>query len=120
MVASTEVYQEVRKKHDGLFQWLEPRQHFFRDPTDEVQGAVRDILRSHARLLSLAKNRSGADVWVIAQAKALGGSVVTYEVWDPKRKNIKIPEVCNDYGIKCLTFVDFLRKCGIKLRIAGR
>lgn len=105
------------KKHDGLSKWLSSRKQFFREPTDEIQTCVRDILTTHSGLLSLTKNRSGADVWVIAQAKVSRGAVVTYEQWDPKRKNIKIPDVCNDLGVRCLTFVDFLRDCGIKFRI---
>ena len=81
---------------------------------------MRGILRTHPRLFSVTKNRSGADVWVIAQAKACEGAVVTYEHWDPKRKNIKIPEVCSDLDIRCLTFVEFLREAGIRFRISRR
>lgn len=120
VVAQQEVLEEIVKKHDGLSEWLKKRRHFFREPTDEVQICVRRILKTHPRLLSLAKNRSGADVWVIAQAQISQGAVVTYETWDPKRKNIKIPEVCSDLGVRCLTFVEFLRDRGIQLRVANK
>ena len=77
VLAQEEVYQEIRKKHDGLSKWLKSRQHFFREPSDDIQEYVREILRTHSRLLSVTKNRSGADVWVIAQARACEGAVVT-------------------------------------------
>ncbi len=117
MVAQDEVYREIGKKHDELSAWLKSRKHFFREPTDEIQTCVRDILKTHSRLLSVTKNRSGADVWVIAQACTVHGAVVTYEQWDRKRKNVKIPDVCSALGVRCLTFVEFLRECGIKFRI---
>ncbi len=117
--AQQEVYEEVAKKHDALAVWLKARKYFFREPDEEIQSRVRSILKTHSRLLSLATNRSGADVWVIAQAGVDQGAVVSYEQWDPKRKNIKIPEVCSDLGIRCLTFVEFMRECGIKLQVAA-
>lgn len=118
ITAQQEVYEEIQNKDDDLARWMKTRKHFFSQPTEEVQNEVRTILKSHARLLSVTRNRSGADPWVIAQAKVINGAVVTYEVWDPKRKNMKIPEVCHDLGIRCLTFVDFLRECRIRLTVA--
>jgi hypothetical protein len=116
VTALTPVFWEIQEKHDGLYGWLSERKHLICEPIEEVQHIVRDILRTHRRLVSMAKNRSGADPWVIAHAKHIGGAVVTYETWDPRRKNIKIPEVCHDLNVECLTFVDFLRNAGIRLR----
>ena len=117
VVACEEVHYEIGKKTDSLASWFADRGHFFLEPTEPVQLAVKSILKSHPRLVSMAKNRSGADPWVIAQAQSINGAVVTYETWDPKRKNIKIPEVCHDLGLSCLTFIQFLQECGIKFGI---
>jgi hypothetical protein len=101
VTALTPVFWEIQEKHDGLYGWLSERKHLICEPIEEVQHIVRDILRTHRRLVSMAKNRSGADPWVIAHAKHIGGAVVTYETWDPRRKNIKIPEVCHDLNVEC-------------------
>lgn len=117
IIAARAVSWEIQSKTDELSKWLADRDHFFMEPVLEVQQRLREILRSHARLLSMAKNRSGADPWVIAQAQASAAAVVTYEQWDAKRKNIKIPEVCHDLNIKCLTFVEFMDECGLRFKL---
>lgn len=120
IIANEEVYHEIHKKDDDLLEWIIDRKHFFEEINDEVQICVNNILKKHPKLLSVTKNRSGADVWVIAQAQVSNAAVVTYEQWDPNRKNIKIPDVCHALGIRCIKFVDFLHECNIKFRIGDK
>ncbi len=120
IVAASEVRHEIAKKHDVLHEWLAVRDHFFREPTTQVQHEVRAIVNTHQRLLGQTRHWSGADAWVIAEARASGHSVVTYEQWDPASRSIKIPDVCHDLGVECLTFVEFMRRCKITLKVAGK
>lgn len=120
VVAQQAVSWEIQEKTDELAKWLEDREYFFRETTEQVQLRLREILKTHSRLLSATKNRSGADPLVIAQAQEINGSVVTYETWDENRRNIKIPEVCHDLGIPCITFVEFMKESGIKFDVKKR
>lgn len=52
-----------------------------------------------------------ADPWLVAYAKANNCTIVTYEKSEPNRKSkIKIPEVCNQFGVRYINTVDLLRE----------
>jgi len=52
-----------------------------------------------------------ADYYFVAQALALGHTVVTHERPAPQSiRKIKIPDVCIGLGIKCMTPFEMLRK----------
>lgn len=118
VVAPEQVLRELSKYDDPLSSWAKDHAHIFKAPTEAVQRALRDVMRTHPGLVSIGKNRSGADPWVIAQARVSAAVVVTYEGPEPNRRQPKIPEVCLAYKIPCLTFVDFLRDVNIQFRLA--
>lgn len=61
-------------------------------------GNIEDFLR-------------GADPWLIAKAKVLNAVVVTHEVLVPETaKKIKIPNVCEKFGIQYMNTFQLLRK----------
>lgn len=52
-----------------------------------------------------------ADPWLVAYAIGQDVTIVTYEKSEPNRKNrIKIPEVCNQFGIRYINTVEMLRE----------
>lgn len=52
-----------------------------------------------------------ADPWLVAHAKANNYTIVTYEKSEPNRRSrIKIPEVCNQFGVRYINTVDLLRE----------
>jgi hypothetical protein len=52
-----------------------------------------------------------ADPWLVAYAKGQDITIVTYEKSEPNRKNrIKIPEVCNHFGVRYINTVEMLRE----------
>lgn len=109
---------ELERRDDQLFGWAKERKaslviDSLRD--SEQVDAVREILASHAKLIkhSGRGTRSGADPWVIALARARQFAVVTLEERGSENRP-KIPDVCQHYGVRCLTLVDFFRECGWK------
>lgn len=52
-----------------------------------------------------------ADLWLIAQARANGHTVVSHEkLIDPRtRKAVKIPNVCAENGVDCIDTFDLWR-----------
>lgn len=50
-----------------------------------------------------------ADSYLVAQALALGYTVVTQEVHSDSLKKIKIPDACVGLGVRCVTTFEMLR-----------
>ncbi len=50
-----------------------------------------------------------ADSYLVAQALALGYSVVTHEVPSPSLKRIKVPDACVGLGVRCVSPFEMLR-----------
>lgn len=115
--AQEQVGREIARMDDTLHEWTKGRDHLFRPSSSEVQSALTSIMASHPGLIGMTKNRSGADPWVIALAMCENSTVVTYEQWEEGSKKIKIPSVCKDLGVPCITFVEFMRRANIKLRV---
>lgn len=57
-----------------------------------------------------------ADPFLVAKALNCGYTIVTYETHaNPSSKRIKIPDVCNSFGVQCITINEALRE--LKIRI---
>lgn len=98
-----------------LYEWVKTRPHFFYPLDEDIQHATQQILRDpkFQRLINTQKNRSMADPFVIAMAQVRKAVVVTEEQRVPNRKKVKIPDVCDVLGIRCITVVDFMRENGM-------
>jgi len=115
IVSSELVLEELTNdKPDELGVWAKQQQGtLFLLPTEAVQQVLGQIVESvnnnkqyadpwiHAFL-------GGADPWIIAHAKALGGRVVTFEVSAPDSKRPKIPDVAARFGVRCINLWDML------------
>lgn len=104
---------------DDLDSWKKQSPNFFA-PTNSVSisTAYRDInqwVQSQERFSNFEKSRFANDVdaWIIAYAKANNATVVTHEVPAPKSTKIKIPDVCDYFGVKHTNTFDMLRKLGV-------
>lgn len=115
IMSCEEVYEELEKQDDDFFARFSKYKYMFIDITDEIQEELITILKEHEKILDLKKKKSGADPFVIATAKAYKCTVVTEERRNNSPKSEKIPNVCDAYGIKCITFLDMLRELNIKV-----
>jgi len=111
-----EVKREIQKQDDPLHAWVRERPFLFREITEQVQANLKKVLRTHRELVDDKKERSMADAWVVAHAMAEKAVVVTKEGFAPRR--IKIPDVCQAYGIGCIDDVAFVRE--IRLKMSAR
>lgn len=74
--------------------WANSMNHFFK------RSAIEEFLTTDL-----------ADPWLVAYAKSHNCTIVTYEKSEPNRKSrIKIPEVCNQFGVRYINTVDLLRE----------
>jgi hypothetical protein len=107
IASSVFVYREICDAYQGdpLRIWAEARAGtpLFREPSDDVQCCMNEVAdyvngnyEPEQAQLFLAK----ADPWLIAHAKADGGTVVTFEALvGPGAKIVKIPNVCRALGL---------------------
>lgn len=110
IVSSQEVYDEISIGGDELEKWAKERRQFFLPSEINVQNEVREILKKYRGLIEGGKKKNSADPFVIALAKENSCKVVTEEVRTRSYSSPKIPDVCDHYQIKCLTFVEFARE----------
>ena len=91
-------------------------------PDKDVQDAFAEIATYVAGRYpptEAAKSLKGADLWVVAHAKAKGGRVVTLETLvNSQSQKAKMPNVCAHFGIKPAITSDMLRSLGIKFEIS--
>lgn len=114
ILSTEEVRLEIEKVDDDLLEWIKGRKHFFRPLDVEVQEIVSAILNDFPKLVSVGKNRSAADPWVIAQAKVTSSIVVTEELPSENAKRPKIPNVCNHFGVQFVNTLELIRRMELK------
>ena len=121
IASSLTVYDELLKKDDKVAKWARERRTtaLFVEPDEGVQTAFREVtqhVQSEYAANQAAMFLSGADPWLIAHAMASGGKVVTQEprVGDDSTK-VKIPNVCDFFGVESLNVYDMLRELGVSI-----
>jgi len=107
--ASEEVLRELEKRDDDVYAWALGQEGFFVPLDDAVQDAVSEILREYQKLIDTRKNRSAADPFVIALAKASSCGVITGEMATNSPDRPNIPDVCRAFGIPSYRLVDVIR-----------
>lgn len=112
LLAAEEVMVELKKREDGpVYKWAKARDKMIVAPELPIQENVARILGSHPRLVSRVKERSLADPWVIGVAMDCQGTVITGE-GRGRQNHPKIPDVCRDYGIPCISIAQLVREEG--------
>ena len=114
-----EVYKELEARNDNLHEWLQRHKSLFLLSKKNAYSELPSVLKSYTALYGSEISETElevmkADPWVIAHAKALGGSVICNERINPKVlksiKEVKVPSVCDRLNIECLSLAQFLWK----------
>ena len=111
--SAIEVKKEIEKIDDNLMKWIKNKK-FFKNPDENVQKKMREILKKYPRLTDHVKGRSIADPWVIAHAQCENAVVVTLEQKARKSDQVKIPDVCLGLGIECIDTYKFITRLKIE------
>ena len=82
-------------------------------PEEDVQQAVKEILRAYPRLVDTRRGRSIADPWVIAQAQVASAVVVTEEPRS-NSKSPRIPDACDGLGVQWTNALGLIREMKIR------
>ncbi|MBK7357755.1 MAG: DUF4411 family protein [Saprospiraceae bacterium] len=113
------VYEEITKTEDELLQWLKSSNIPIKkitEPVTKCLQAIYDHDPIHKTLVDNIKSRSIADPWVIAHSMNEKAIVVTKEekVTALSSKRIKIPNVCENMGIRWINDFAFIEELDIK------
>jgi hypothetical protein len=116
IVAPRQVERELERwtrSNPEIHEWVGRHRYMFRDIVSAEQLAMAKRIVNDYPVYGETVNYLG-DLEVITLAHALGVPVVSMErgnsTLPPSRRRPKIPSVCHEYGIECLTFPAFLRR----------
>lgn len=113
------VYEEIVRTEDDLSKWLKESKIPINKISEPVTICLQKIYAAdpiHKNLVDNTKARSLADPWVIAHALHENASVVTKEekVTALNSNRIKIPNVCDNMGIRWINDFQFIDELAIK------
>jgi len=119
--SSFNVYRELIKKDDQLSRWI--KNHYteesFVAPDKEVQDIFSKIAEYTTKIYpshQASNFLSGADPWVIAQAKRDETILVTQEKHaDERSKKPKIPNICDVFAVRYIRLYELLRRRKVRL-----
>jgi hypothetical protein len=114
IVAPRRVDDELSKWENtipAMGPWLKGRRHMFRDVSTEAQLLSAKRIVARYPVYGETMNYLG-DLEVMTLAAALGLTVISLESERPgtSRKRPKIPNVCKEFGIDCVSVAGFLRR----------
>lgn len=118
MISHIEVFNEVSQQDDNLCKWLKKYKNMFSNFSEKQAEIVKQILKKYPSFVKTDK-RYDADPWLIALAKEIKDSpqktlftikrlIVTEE--SLRGNKIKIPFICNDFGVECINRVEMFRQ----------
>lgn len=122
LISPHQVYVELKQWEDDVFRWVNKRKKLFRQLDEERIAVAKEVLNKFPTLTDPQKETEDADPFVIALAivetknlQLLGDqcAVVSQEKGRVGTK-MKIPDVCNHYGIKHFLLIDFFNNEGWK------
>jgi predicted nucleic acid-binding protein len=115
------VYEEITRTEDELSKWLKASKIPIKKIIEPVTICLKNIYSinpTHQNLVDNTKARSLADPWVIAHALHENATVVTKEekVTALGSNKIKIPNVCDNMGIKWINDFQFIGELNIQFK----
>jgi len=125
LIAPKEVLKEISVFDDSLKKWAMKQKKLFKDLTENQIKIVIEILRKYPSLAKPDSELPAADPFIIALAielerspqKTLTPSVKKRIIVTEERlrgQRVRIPLVCKEYGIECITIIDMCRIEGWK------
>lgn len=119
-----DVYKELQDGDDDLSQWItDRRKSLVRDHrelrTQSEIPKIEAVVTRKRPAYHVAACRdffSCADSWIVAHALAHSHIVVTEERPAPQSlRSVKMPDVCQLVGVRCIRTTDLLRQLGTRL-----
>ncbi len=115
ILAAHEVRHELEQKDDDLLAYIKKKDGLFVPLDDPQQGYVSNIVNKFPSWVNAESTKNSADPFIIALAKHKRLTVVTYETKaGPGANKVKIPNVCEHYGVPWVPYLKFLKDSGYR------
>jgi len=114
------VEAELLDYQDDLSKWVKKcDENFFIHADGDTAPHLKVVaqwVQDHASYTEAAKQKfyRGADYYLVAQARALGYTLVTFEKKENSVHRVKIPNVCDGVGVKYCNLYQMLKTEGAK------
>src|SRR3989338_9547423 len=120
LISCREVLKEISVKDDALKKWAVKQKRLFRELDAEQGKIVKEILLKHPSLAQSENEVAAADPFLIALAivlskdpqKTLGSDTKSHIIVTEEKlrgSRVKIPFVCQGYGIQCIPIIEMFR-----------
>jgi predicted nucleic acid-binding protein len=115
------VYEEITRTEDDLSRWVKASKIPIKKISEPVTICLQKIYAVnpvHKNLVDNISGRSLADPWVIAHSLHENATVVTKEekITALNSKRIRIPNVCDNMGLRWMNDFQFIDELGIKFK----
>lgn len=115
LISCQDVYQELRDDlNDDFRRWIRVNKHIFTEVDDDQVACVQKIFDKYQPLALGPKDT--ADPFIIALAMSRGGIVISSE---KKTGLTQIPNICKEFGVRCVNIMGFCRREGLKLQLGS-
>ncbi len=116
IISTREVLHEIEDSSiESMREWAARNGELFTTPNAEEGAFVARIyavthFQQNIELQKMLKGGRNADPFIIAKAAVTDCTVVTMEQLRPNA--VKIPNICDHFGIPCMTLEDFMESEG--------
>ena len=114
ILISEEVYFELTRGEDDLSIWIKDMRLFyptaFIESNSRVQQKVVEVMARCQSLVDPDSDKNHADPFLVAVGILTNGIVVCSE--SPRKQKdqrCKVPDACEEFGIKCIKYLDFAK-----------
>jgi hypothetical protein len=107
-----QIWDELQEQDDELQEWVQKHRDALIFAGQGYDGRVPEVLERYAvSLTEVEIEQLGADPFLIAAALEHRCEVVSKEISRPgaQRANRKVPDVCNEFGIRCINDHELIR-----------
>lgn len=117
--------KELKDGNDDLAAWAKNRnEHFIKHEDNETQAVFSKIANYVMTHDFDPANRDNflqkGDPWLIAKAQTLGATLVTQEARvSPNTRKVKIPNICMEFNVPCITVFEMLRRLKPQFVLGG-
>jgi hypothetical protein len=112
------IAKELARGNDELADWAKRNKKIFIETSDiETQMVYIEIVNDVNENYSEVEARKFLDVadpWLIAKCKTMDATLVTKEVFARGAKKVKIPNICEKFGVKYMQTHEMIRALGVK------
>ncbi|MGV9206359.1 MAG: DUF4411 family protein [Promethearchaeia archaeon] len=102
-----DVVDELSRIDDEIFEYAKTHKDNIFELDEKTQKELIKVLRDFPNWISPIDNRNQADPCLVATGLNLNVTVITQE--RVRGNELKIPLICNHYGVECGDFYDYLR-----------